>query len=285
MYQTAEATKRCWTSNSEAVFGLAAVESVLRLAEHADVDAVAGAAGREMVDGIGERFAPSVGDKGADSVVLDVLDVVVEAGGGEGAGSSNGDAQGIEGVGEGVEVAEGGGTVACVTDVGDIEDEVFAELLLDTDVPLFDPGVVHIHVLGFVREVSEVDLGDVDEAGGDTVFEEEWRVGDFENGGARLGGAGLDDERRLKPSMPSRTVRLVWFVEDAEGRTDNGAGQNGVGDANAGGDVGPVGVNEGAAEDAAVFGINELIGGGIKSWPTGYRVRVWEDRIRSGFLS
>src|SRR5215471_1354939 len=132
-----------------------------------------------------------------DSVVLDVLDVVVEAGGGEGAGSCIRDAEGIEGVGEGVEVAEGGEAVACVTDVGDIEDKVFAELLLDTEVPLFDPGILHIHVLRFVREVGEVDLGDVDEAGGDTVFEEEWRVGYVENSCAGLGGAGLNDEWRV----------------------------------------------------------------------------------------
>src|SRR5262249_59747339 len=51
----------------EAVFGLAAVKPVLRLALHADVDAIAGAAGREVVDGIGESFAPSVGDEAGET--------------------------------------------------------------------------------------------------------------------------------------------------------------------------------------------------------------------------
>src|SRR5262249_61111884 len=96
----------------EAVFGLAAVKPVLRLALHADVDAVAGAAGREVVDGIGESFTPSVGDKGGettgkaffeagvegmenrDSGVLCILDVVVVTGRGQGGGGGTGEAAG-----------------------------------------------------------------------------------------------------------------------------------------------------------------------------------------------
>ena len=143
----AEVTKRCLTSNSdEAVFALPAMGRVLRLAEYAHIDPIAGAAGGEVIHRVGQGLSVSVGSQHGkacceaplqaglqrvvirDAAAVGILDIVVEPCRGQCPRSRDWSANRVVAVGDRIEVLEGLEAFAQVPDVGDVQQKVGDEL-------------------------------------------------------------------------------------------------------------------------------------------------------------